>query len=210
MLQALYDRNVPLAEALIRFFTHAASVLSIQTQVCLVSTAICLLQTLDAGDRHHSAAVTLCGKLFTWGHGKSGRLGHGSEEVCMLPTLVEALANQKVVDVAAAETHTAAVTSEGELYTWGRDRFGQLGHGSAGSSGKLAPKRVEGLRKATVTGVAAGSEHTAVVTRSGNVSAFPPVFHKYSAYVDSIGRKQLDIFREKAKICAVAIMLPRL
>ncbi|CAN0157561.1 unnamed protein product, partial [Hapterophycus canaliculatus] len=53
-----------------------------------------------------------------------------------------------------------------------RDRFGQLGHGSAGSSGRLAPKRVEGLRKVTVTAVAVGTEHTAVVTRSGNVSRF--------------------------------------
>lgn len=132
---------------------------------CPLSTTLVVVR-----DRHHSAAVTLCGRLFTWGHGKSGRLGHGSEEVCMLPTLVEALANQRVVDVAAAETHTAAITGEGELYTWGRDRFGQLGHGSTGSSGRLAPKRVEGLRKVTVTAVAAGTEHTAVVTRSGSVS----------------------------------------
>lgn len=46
----------------------------------------------------------------------------------------------------------------------------QLGHGS-GSSGRLAPKRVESLKKFTVVGVAAGAEHTAVVTSSGNVSA---------------------------------------
>lgn len=125
---------------------------------------------LLASHRHHSAAVTVCGKLFTWGHGKSGRLGHGNEEVCMLPTQVEGLAHQVVTDVAVAETHTAALTREGELYTWGRDRFGQLGHGSAGSSGRFAPKRVEGLRKVTVVAVAAGTEHTAVATSSGHVS----------------------------------------
>lgn len=44
----------------------------------------------------------------------------------MLPTLVVGLANQTVVDVAASETHTAALTVDGELYTWGRDRFGQV------------------------------------------------------------------------------------
>lgn len=76
--------------------------------------------------RFHSAAVTSCGHLFTWGHGRSGRLGHGNEEVCMLPTKVEGLASQRVRDVAASETHTAALTAEGELYTWGRDRFGQV------------------------------------------------------------------------------------
>lgn len=76
--------------------------------------------------RVHSAAVTLDGKLFTWGHGRGGRLGHGNEDVCMLPTLVQGLANQAVVDVAASETHTAALTADGELYTWGRGRFGQV------------------------------------------------------------------------------------
>lgn len=44
----------------------------------------------------------------------------------MLPTLVAGLVNQMVVDVAASETHTAALTADGELYTWGRDRFGQV------------------------------------------------------------------------------------
>lgn len=45
----------------------------------------------------------------------------------------------------------------------------QLGHGSSGSNARLVPKRVESLRKFTVVGVAAGTEHTAVVTLSGNV-----------------------------------------
>ncbi|CAM9907301.1 unnamed protein product, partial [Laminaria digitata] len=128
-----------------------------------------------AASKFHSAAVTSCGHLFTWGHGRSGRLGHGNEEVCMLPTKVEGLASQRVTDVAASETHTAALTAEGELYTWGRDRFGQLGHGSGSngsnvssvSSERLSPKRVEGLRKMSVVGVATGTEHTAAVTSAG-------------------------------------------
>lgn len=70
--------------------------------------------------------MTRCGRLFTWGHGRSGRLGHGNEEVCMLPTEVQGLNHKMVTDVAASETHSAALTRDGELYTWGRDRFGQV------------------------------------------------------------------------------------
>lgn len=44
----------------------------------------------------------------------------------MLPTLVEGLTNKRVTEGAASETHTAAVTADGELFTWGRDRFGQV------------------------------------------------------------------------------------
>lgn len=43
-----------------------------------------------------------------------------------MPTRVEGLAHQRVTDVATAESHTAALTSDGELYSWGRDRFGQV------------------------------------------------------------------------------------
>lgn len=44
----------------------------------------------------------------------------------MLPTRVEGLAHQTVTEVATAESHTAALTSNGAVYTWGRDRFGQV------------------------------------------------------------------------------------
>lgn len=44
----------------------------------------------------------------------------------MLPTIVEGLANKRVIEVAASETHTVALTDDGELFTWGRDRFGQV------------------------------------------------------------------------------------
>ncbi|CAM9667167.1 unnamed protein product, partial [Sphacelaria rigidula] len=122
--------------------------------------------------RYHSCAITRNGSLFTWGHGRGGRLGHGNEDVCMLPALVEGLSTQTVVEVAASDTHTAALTADGSLYTWGRDRFGQarcrLGHGS-GSSGRLVPKRVELLRKVRVVGTATGTEHTAAVTSAGEV-----------------------------------------
>jgi len=76
--------------------------------------------------RYHSAAVTKCGLLYTWGHGKSGRLGHGDEVTCMLPTRVEGLAHHTVTEVATAESHTVALTSSGEVFSWGRDRFGQV------------------------------------------------------------------------------------
>lgn len=53
----------------------------------------------------------------------------------------------------------------------------QLGHGSGSSGSKisserLAPKRVEALRKVTVVGVATGTEHTAAVSSAGTVSAY--------------------------------------
>ena len=39
------------------------------------------------------------------------------------------LSDRKIVQVSAGSVHSAAVTEEGELYTWGRGTYGRLGHG---------------------------------------------------------------------------------
>ena len=45
------------------------------------------------------------------------------------PTLISGLAGKQVIQIACGSAHSAAVTSEGELYTWGRGSYGRLGHG---------------------------------------------------------------------------------
>lgn len=49
------------------------------------------------------------------------------------PKLISALsgkqAGKHVVHIACGSTYSAAITAEGELYTWGRGNYGRLGHG---------------------------------------------------------------------------------
>ena len=45
------------------------------------------------------------------------------------PVLVQGLASVKVVAISAGESHSAAITDKGALYTWGRGNYGRLGHG---------------------------------------------------------------------------------
>lgn len=47
-----------------------------------------------------------------------------------------------MVDVAAGGAHSACVTSAGDLYTWGKGRYGRLGHSD--SEDQLKPKLVSG------------------------------------------------------------------
>ncbi|CAM9471395.1 unnamed protein product [Chrysoparadoxa australica] len=127
--------------------------------------------TKVATSKYHSMAVTKSGQVFTWGHGRSGRLGHGDEQSVMLPRRLEGLAHKHVVDVAAAENHSLAMTAQGVCYSWGSDGFGQLGRGGTSSSSgsskeacKVTPGKVESLRKhGCVTSIAAAAAHSAAV-----------------------------------------------
>ena len=47
------------------------------------------------------------------------------------PRLIETLQGKGVVEIACGGAHSAAITSLGELYTWGKGRYGRLGHGDS-------------------------------------------------------------------------------
>ena len=56
-----------------------------------------------------------------------GHMGLWDEAV---PRLVEALSKRRCILVASGANHTLAVTDNGSLWSWGDNRFGQLGHGT--------------------------------------------------------------------------------
>ncbi|KAG6578904.1 PH, RCC1 and FYVE domains-containing protein 1, partial [Cucurbita argyrosperma subsp. sororia] len=121
----------------------------------------------------HAALVTRHGEIFTWGEESGGRLGHGVVKDVIQPRMVESLAASNIDFVACGEFHTCAVTTTGELYTWGdgTHNAGLLGHGSDVSH--WIPKRVSGpLEGLQVTSVTCGPWHTALVTSMGQLFTF--------------------------------------
>ncbi|XP_023515987.1 PH, RCC1 and FYVE domains-containing protein 1-like [Cucurbita pepo subsp. pepo] len=107
---------------------------------------------------HNNSSV----KLFTWGDGDKGRLGHGDKEARLVPTCVAALVEPNFCQVACGHSLTVALTNSGHVYTMGSPVYGQLGNPQA--DGKL-PVRVEGkLSKSFVEELACGAYHVAVLT----------------------------------------------
>ena len=120
-----------------------------------------------------SAFVTEDGRLFTFGRGDNGRLGHSDGVDVLSPRLVESLATAgvKVSTVAMGENHGVAVASDGALYTWGSGN-NSAALGRARSANDTTPARVDALRDEEVVGVAAGRAHTVAVTAKGEVWAW--------------------------------------
>ncbi len=81
---------------------------------------------------YHTVARTTTGKLYAWGYGGYGQLGVGDWTDRHAPTLVASTSNNtvgtEIIMVATGQYHTIALSSQGEVYTWGDNSKGQLGY----------------------------------------------------------------------------------
>ena len=66
-------------------------------------------------------------EVFSWGNGANYQLGTGVEGLQLVPYRVENLHGEDIDSLAAAKFHSAAVSREGLLFTWGFGRGGRLG-----------------------------------------------------------------------------------
>ncbi|KAM9264685.1 E3 ubiquitin-protein ligase HERC2 isoform 5-T5 [Cariama cristata] len=140
----------------------------IPRQITALSNYVVKKVAVHSGGRH-AMALTVDGKVFSWGEGDDGKLGHFSRMNCDKPRLIEALKTKRIRDIACGSSHSAAITSSGELYTWGLGEYGRLGHGD--NTTQLKPKMVKVLLGHRVIQVACGSRdaQTLALTDEGLV-----------------------------------------
>ena len=111
----------------------------------------------------HNLAIADNGSLYSWGSGVMSQVGHGESFADVrIPTLLKM--PTKVTHVAAGHAHSAAVTEDGQMHTWGNGICGSLGHGSQDIVHE--PKLVEALQGHTVTAIACGDFHTLAISGS--------------------------------------------
>uniref|UniRef100_A0A8C4GXH6 HECT and RLD domain containing E3 ubiquitin protein ligase 3 n=1 Tax=Dicentrarchus labrax TaxID=13489 RepID=A0A8C4GXH6_DICLA len=119
----------------------------------------------------HSFALSLSGAVFGWGKNKAGQLGLNDKQDRAVPCHIKFLRSQKVVHISCGDEHTAALTKDGGLFTFGDGSWGQLGHGS--NNNELLPRRVLELMGTEVSQITCGRHHTlAFVPCTGVVYAF--------------------------------------
>uniref|UniRef100_A0A3Q1BBT6 HECT-type E3 ubiquitin transferase n=1 Tax=Amphiprion ocellaris TaxID=80972 RepID=A0A3Q1BBT6_AMPOC len=146
----------------------SSGTIPIPRQITALSNYVVKKVAVHSGGRH-AMALTVDGKVFSWGEGDDGKLGHFSRMNCDKPRLIEALKTKRIRDIACGSSHSAAITSSGELYSWGLGEYGRLGHGD--NTTQLRPKLVKVLLGHRVIQVACGSRdaQTLALTDEGLV-----------------------------------------
>uniref|UniRef100_A0A8C4Z9M6 Alsin Rho guanine nucleotide exchange factor ALS2 n=1 Tax=Gadus morhua TaxID=8049 RepID=A0A8C4Z9M6_GADMO len=99
-------------------------------------------------------------EVWSWGHGGRGQLGHGDHLARLQPLCIKSLNNKEVVRVAAGDHHSVALTAGSQVFSWGSNSSGQLGHMESPTTVPRLAKFSEGIR---VWDVAAGGSHSVFV-----------------------------------------------
>ncbi|XP_041115027.1 retinitis pigmentosa GTPase regulator b isoform X2 [Polyodon spathula] len=111
----------------------------------------------------HTVALT-DDDVYTFGLGQFGQLGHGTFTFeAALPKAVEQFRKRKVSHIACGENHTAVITDNGLLYTFGDGRHGKLGLGDENFTNQFKPTLCSRFLKYTVQSVACGGCHMLVL-----------------------------------------------
>ena len=123
-----------------------------------------------AAGQQHNLALTREGRVYSWGSGFGGKLGHGDRQSTSVPRLVEALAEVRAAAVACGSCHSLAVDADGAIFSFGHGVMGQLGHGDRHE--QLAPKRIAALASVRCVGAAGGENHSLVHDDAGGCFSF--------------------------------------
>jgi alpha-tubulin suppressor-like RCC1 family protein len=76
----------------------------------------------------HTAAIKTDGTLWTWGDGGSGRLGNAVITGSISTPVTTFAGGTNWKQVSAGDSHTAAIKTDGTLWTWGFGGSGRLGN----------------------------------------------------------------------------------
>ncbi|KAJ3623617.1 hypothetical protein Zmor_004402, partial [Zophobas morio] len=119
----------------------------------------------------HGVCLDDQGRLWSFGANNFGQLGRGlpiNTEFEEEPKIIKALDGLQVVDVDCGYWHVVAVTSFGDIYTWGWNNFSQLGRLTAELESTChLPHFIESDVEACK--VSCGSSHSVVIDEKGHL-----------------------------------------
>ena len=151
-----------------------AGILALEGRAAEPRQHLAQIQNVAAG-AEHTMALTEEGNVWAWGANWTGQLGDGTALPQSTPVAVKGQDGQgrlaDIMAIAAGVEHSVALKKDGTVWTWGGNRYGQLGVGTTNEQHTPVQARgadgkgyLEGI-----TAVAAGVGHTVALKDDGTV-----------------------------------------
>lgn len=118
-----------------------------------------------------SMAMDNLGAIYTWGGQFAYPLGRGEElegDEFIIPTAIEL---SPASAMGNGDYEGFAATTDGKVYGWGQNTYGQVGDGRSGEDCVWKPALISGVN-GTVIDIASSGVHTLALTSSGEVYAW--------------------------------------
>ncbi|WP_201595262.1 RCC1 domain-containing protein [Psychrobacter fulvigenes] len=145
------------------------------------------IKTIYLGDKvaaggSHTGALK-DGQLYGWGRNNYGQTGLNMtsklSDISVHPAtpILMSRAPNNLASISFNQNHSLAIDQEGHVYSWGEDKYGQLGRGETGRHScsskedcRLDISTISEINHALM--VATGYKHNLVLTKDGSVWAF--------------------------------------
>lgn len=99
-------------------------------------------------------------EIYSCGRNDYGQLGLGHIEDRNVPSLIESLNGKKIVSIGCGQYHSVVTSTDGEIFSFGRNDSGQLGL-SATENYVSTPKEIKNLKS---TQIACGYYHSVAIS----------------------------------------------
>jgi len=124
-------------------------------------------KTVTAG-MGHTVALKTDGSLWAWGYGNLGQIGNGINTVKPYNAIQQIGSSKDWQAIAAGAHYTVALKTDGTLWAWGYNEFGQLGDGT--TADKSIPTQI-GIADDWHT-IATNNNHTIALKKDGSLWAW--------------------------------------
>jgi alpha-tubulin suppressor-like RCC1 family protein len=135
-----------------------------------ITLAAGVTPTAIAAGYYHSLAIGSDGNLYAWGWNGAGQLGDGTTTEHNSPEAITLAAGVTPTAIATGDYHSLAIGSDGNLYAWGDNQYGELGDGT--TTDRYSPEAITLAAGVTPTAIAAGYDFSLAIGSDGNLYAW--------------------------------------
>ncbi len=124
-------------------------------------------QSVDAGE-NHTLAIKTDGSLWSWGSNNFFKLGYDTPSG-INPNPVRIGTSNDWFLISAGKWHSAAIKTDGTLWAWGYNYFGQIGQGNGGTNNAIVGQPTQIGSDTNWQSVSVGTNYTLAIKNDGTL-----------------------------------------